>query len=370
MEDQRYIKWFNSEIVRLFRDAVRISWRHPRRALYFIKTLSYQKAAAARRAKWEAQGVHVPAFGIFSVTGRCNLRCQGCYAQAQHRGDEPEMTNDKLRAVLNEAAELGIAILLLAGGEPLTREDLLEITRESGRTVFALFTNGLLIDDAVVQQLKRQPNVVPVISIEGHNAETDNRRGSGVYRKVSDAMAGLKRAGVFFGVSTTVTRTNFETVTSDNYIRELMALGAGLFFFVEYIPVREGTEGLVITQQQRDALRQRMNEFRASFGGLFIAFPGDEEESGGCLSAGRGFVHISPQGKVEPCPFAPYADADLNHMTLKAALQSPFLKAIRDNHARLTETSSGCALWEDRVWVRELLASQTAETGQGAEASK
>jgi MoaA/NifB/PqqE/SkfB family radical SAM enzyme len=45
-----------------------------------------------------------------------------------------------------------------------------------------------------------------------------------------------------------------------------------------------------------------------------------EEEMGGCLASGRGFVYISAQGDFEPCPFAPYSDTNLKENCLKDAL--------------------------------------------------
>jgi MoaA/NifB/PqqE/SkfB family radical SAM enzyme len=98
-----------------------------------------------------------------------------------------------------------------------------------------------------------------------------------------------------------------------------------------------------------------MNSFRSKFPTLFIAVPGDEEEVGGCLSAGRGFVHISAEGNVGPCPFAPYSDTNLRDLSLQEALQSDFMKAIRENSEQLHETEGGCALWLKREWVKSLL---------------
>jgi MoaA/NifB/PqqE/SkfB family radical SAM enzyme len=73
------------------------------------------------------------------------------------------------------------------------------------------------------------------------------------------------------------------------------------------------------------------------------------------LAARRGFIHISPSGRVEPCPFAPYSDANVRDVPLRDALASPLLATIRTNHDRLTETSGGCALWSQREWVQSLL---------------
>jgi MoaA/NifB/PqqE/SkfB family radical SAM enzyme len=100
------------------------------------------------------------------------------------------------------------------------------------------------------------------------------------------------------------------------------------------------------------------NKFRKKFSAVFIALPWDEEEIGGCLSAGRGFVHISAEGNVEPCPFVPYSDTNLKDVSLKEALQSKMLSVIRENHTQLQETH-GCALWERREWVMSLAGSKT-----------
>ncbi len=87
-----------------------------------------------------------------------------------------------------------------------------------------------------------------------------------------------------------------------------------------------------------------MTGLRRQYPALFIAFPGDEEAYGGCLAAGRGFIHINPEGNLEPCPFAPYTDTNLTNLPLREALNSQLLKTIRENHDQLTETRGGCAL--------------------------
>ena len=89
---------------------------------------------------------------------------------------------------------------------------------------------------------------------------------------------------------------------------------------------------------------------------LFITVPGHEAEVGGCLAAGRGFVHISAEGDLEPCPFAPFSDTSLRDRTLGEALRSPFLTALRGHPEKLSITEGGCCLWKKREWVCDLLA--------------
>ncbi len=352
-----YRKVLDDALDVFFKDALHISLRSPMQASFFVRTVRWQRAAARQRARLRQEGVHVPPIMIFSVTNRCNLHCKGCYHQALGRSSHPEMSEEKMAEVVVEAKELGISFVVVAGGEPLLREKLIDITMRTPEIIFLVFTNGLLLDDELLARLDGQRNLVPVISLEGYAAQTDARRGEGVHQRVLDVVRRLNDRGMFWSISLTVTRSNVETVTDREFIRQFIDLGCKLLFFLEYTPIAEGTEEWVLTDSQRDELLRRRDSLRSEFSALFIAVPGDEEDVGGCLAAGRGFVHVSAEGDVEPCPFAPYSDANLRDSSLKDALQSHFLKSIRDNRESLSDTEGGCALWIEREWVRSLLES-------------
>src|SRR5208282_6146039 len=161
----------------------------------------------------------VPPIAIFSITNKCNLKCRGCYAQAI-RGDAPdELSPGKLRQIVAEADKLGISFFVIAGGEPLTRPEIVDIARDFPHVVFLLVTNGLLLTPELIARLAGLRNVVPVLSIEGNQAETDDRRGRGVHERLQAKMQELKSAGIFFSLSFTVTRTNFDTVTDPEFLQ-------------------------------------------------------------------------------------------------------------------------------------------------------
>jgi len=359
-ENEGYIKPLNTAIRSYLKDAVRITLKDPSQARFFLRMLRSQREAAQTRQQWGIEGLHVPPFLIVSVTNRCNLQCKGCYAQAhaQNRPLGAELSEDKLRSVIAEARELGISAILLAGGEPFVRKELTFITRDFPEIIFPVVTNGTLLDDTLIQKLKGQRNVWPVLSIEGLERDTNGRRGNGIYQRVQTAMKKLKDNGIFFGCSLTITRSNVSMITDERFMQDLIKAGGKIFFFVEYVSVNEGTEDWVLTNEQRADLLSATNAFRATLPGLFIAFPGDEDQFGGCLAAGRGFVHISPEGNLEPCPFSPYSDANLRDVSLKEGLQSHFLQTIRQNHSQLNETAGGCALWTEREWVHSLLPTK------------
>jgi MoaA/NifB/PqqE/SkfB family radical SAM enzyme len=306
----------------------------------------------------EKRGVHVPPFMIVSVTNRCNLKCKGCYMHAQHRSPDAELSEERLRGIVAEAQEMGISIMLIAGGEPLVRRDIMQIMGDHPEIIFPLFTNGLMIDEATIATLKSKRNIVPIISLEGHEALTDARRGAGVYDHLRQTISTMREEALLFGTSLTLTSVNFDTITSDAFVGDLVQRGCKVFFFVEYVPAQEGTEALVLSEEQKARIPVLMKAFRARQPGLFIAFPGDEEELGGCMAAGRGFVHISATGDVEPCPFASFSDTNVRTMSLREALRSPYLQKIRENHHALTETGGGCVLWTNREWAQGLLTAK------------
>jgi uncharacterized radical SAM superfamily Fe-S cluster-containing enzyme len=126
--DAKYINPLNKALRIFFKEAITVSFKNPSQALYFFQVVKNQQRASRVRAKWLRQGIQVPPIMIFSVTNRCNLHCKGCYHQALRDITKPEMSADKLFSVITEAKDLGVSFIVLAGGEPLVRPDILEIT--------------------------------------------------------------------------------------------------------------------------------------------------------------------------------------------------------------------------------------------------
>jgi MoaA/NifB/PqqE/SkfB family radical SAM enzyme len=182
----------------------------------------------------------VPAVVIFSITTKCNLSFKYCYTQALHPPSEREMDPGTVRRVVRRAEELGVSFFVAAGGEPFLRPELLEIAGEFRKMIFLVFTNGLLIKGGVVEKLKLLKNVVPLVSLEGNADDTDFRRGSGVHENLERVIHALKKNGVFFGTSLTVTRPTFASLTDSSFVGDLMSKGCRFFLFVEYTPATPG----------------------------------------------------------------------------------------------------------------------------------
>jgi MoaA/NifB/PqqE/SkfB family radical SAM enzyme len=351
---KNYRKLFDHNIVRLFWKAFKIGINNPKNLGFLCKALLDQVKAANKRKKLSANGLEVPPLLIVSLTRKCNLNCAGCYSKILHHSQDEELSTERFSELLDEASSLGISIILLAGGEPLLRRDLLEIAARYPRIIFPIFTNSLLLDGPYLNLFARHRQLIPVISLEGREAATDKRRGDGIYTHFSGLPAKLRAAGIFWGISYTLTQPEYENQLNEKMILEQMDSGCRLFFFVEYVPVAPDSRHLLLSQSQKSQVEQRIKNLSNRLPGLFIGFPGNEEQYGGCLAAGRGFLHINPAGLAEPCPFAPFSDIDLKFASLREALASPLMRMIRSSHHLLTESEGGCALWANREYVSQL----------------
>jgi MoaA/NifB/PqqE/SkfB family radical SAM enzyme len=340
-----YRNTFDRAITDALGQAVRIIAADPALVIPGTTILHHQRKAAAVRKQHEQEGLLVPPVMITSITSRCNLACAGCYMHGRNEMPAAEISPEILASVAAQAAELGVSVMVIAGGEPLVRRDeILKIAGSHPRILFPVFTNGLLLDDELADSIAHKRNIVPVISFEGFREDTDRRRGAGVYDRLLATCDRLKRRNIFFGCSVTTTRENFSRVTDEAFISQMSGTGARAFTFVEYVPIAPGTGDLVLTPEQKKTLQAVLSDYCQRFPALFIGFPGDEDAYGGCLAAGRGFVHISSSGDLEPCPAAPLSDMNLTAVPLRKALASGLFVHLRENPEVLKEGAGGCAL--------------------------
>jgi MoaA/NifB/PqqE/SkfB family radical SAM enzyme len=221
-----------------------------------------------------------------------------------------------------------------------------------------VFTNGTYLHDKYLDLFDENRNRVPIISIEGDEKITDERRGEGVYAKVSDAMRRINEREMVFGVSVTVTTENINEVYSDEFLDNLYSLGCKAVIYVEFVPVTEESTHLAPTEKEQAFMQKAVKRLRRRKRGMvFIAFPGDEKSSGGCVAAGRGFFHINSHGGAEPCPFSPYSDINVKETSLREALKSPLFTALQSEGLLQDDHIGGCTLYMNRDKVEAIINS-------------
>ena len=316
----------------LYRAVAEVSWR----LLFKAAWLWCGKGFFALRAfkRRNKKGIQFPPFLFFSLTNRCNLRCRGCWVETADsrqqtaadtsvapisHGDTAansaavrrlpsavfhELSEESIEKVIRVAQKEAVYFYTMLGGEPfLAPKPLWNTIKNHPEAYFQIITNGHFFDEATVRQIKQLGNISPLVSIDGFEKENDHRRGTGTFAKAVEGCRELQRQKILYGVATTVTAENFESVLTEEYVRHFIKLGAMYLWFYVYRPVgTDPTPEWSVKPELLLELRRRLLRLRRKMPIILIDTYWDEKGYAICpASKGMAFV-IGPAGSIEPCP--------------------------------------------------------------------
>lgn len=101
------------------------------------------------------------------ITGKCNLNCLHCFNAKDNAPLNSELSYENVLNILDQARDIGIQAFTITGGEPLVHPRFLDIMKaiyERNMYVFELNTNGLLINQKMLDTFK-QLGCYPLIKI-------------------------------------------------------------------------------------------------------------------------------------------------------------------------------------------------------------
>jgi len=330
---------------------------------------AFMKGKVIREEFLLKEGFAPPGLVVISPTMRCNIHCSGCYAGEYTKKDD--MSLETFEKILTEMRdEMGAYFVVITGGEPwILKDQLLHIFEKFNDMYFITFTNGMLIDEEVAKGMEKVGNVTACISVEGFEEETDARRGKGVYKKVLEAMSHLKKAGVPFSYSGTVTTENWEMLSSDKFVDFYKEQGALAGWYFQIMPIgRKPDVNLMPRPEQRQEFRRRVYNMRKQKKLLAMDFWGDGTLSGGCIAGGKAYFHINPKGDIEPCVFCHFAADNIKDKTIKEALNSDFFKAYRANQDDIEDRFRPCQIIDHPEMLRDIVSKTGAKpTHDGAD---
>jgi MoaA/NifB/PqqE/SkfB family radical SAM enzyme len=329
---------------------------------------NYLVVGAMRRKAFLAENGFMPPYlMVISPTMRCNLRCYGCYAGEYARS---ELGLEEVAGLIEQGKKMGIYFIVLSGGEPFIWPHLMDLFKRESDVFFQVYTNGSLIDRAVARRLSGLGNVMPCISVEGFEEETDARRGRGAFKRITAAMDALKEEGVLFGFSATATRRNNEFVVSDEFVDFYRAKGCVIGWYFNYVPVGRRPEmDLMPTPEQRIARRHRLLELRATRDMVLADFWNDGTLTGGCIAGGRSYLHVNSNGDIEPCVFTHFSLHNIRQHSLREVIASDFFRAIRERVPYCENLLRPCLIIDHPALLREIVTRHGARpTHPGASA--
>jgi MoaA/NifB/PqqE/SkfB family radical SAM enzyme len=121
-----------------------------------------------------------PIQGTLIVTYRCNLKCPACLNLRPPGGKtsvSPELDTEGMKNLISELAQIGTLALGFTGGEPLLREDTLDLIRWARQLgmIVHLNTNGTLLDEPLIFRLLSTGVDSINVSLDGANSAVHDR---------------------------------------------------------------------------------------------------------------------------------------------------------------------------------------------------
>ncbi len=312
------------------------------------------------------RGEVFPPFLYVSIINSCNLRCQGCWVDVAAK--QETIKPDAMHRLIREAQEMGNVFFGIVGGEPFMHPQLLEILAAHPDCYFQVFTNGQFITDQVAKEIRKLGNVTPLISVEGNQIVSDERRGRpGVLSKTMEGIKNCLANKVFTGVCTSLCQTNYQDLLNERWVDKLIEMGVMYTWFHVYRPMGpDANPELCLTPEQQLEARRFVVEMRAKKPIIIIDAYFNGEGEALCPAATGITHHINPWGGIEPCPIVQFTkesihSSETDTRSLKDKfLQSEYLRDFRD----LARTSTrGCIVLERPDLLKQLVEKHGAKDG-------
>jgi MoaA/NifB/PqqE/SkfB family radical SAM enzyme len=289
-----------------------------------------------------------PIAAHIEVSTRCHLDCVHCYIPGAERrpgrdaAREPDMTNDEIRALLDQLEELGCFVVTFTGGEIFIRPgmmELLEYANDRG-FILELFTSGTPITPDKASRLAALNLARVQISLYSHDHTTHDgvtQVGGSWMRSVAAAKELVAR-GIFVEFACTLMRSNIADVV------ELRKFADSLGVALKYgDPISSRTDGNADTHDLRPTPEQRAEAIRQIPD--FFAIPEPKGLDEPLCSAGHNMCAISASGDLLPCNLFHLPLGNVRTQPLAELwANSPALRRLRQARVRDVKASALGAL--------------------------
>ncbi|HWG47025.1 MAG TPA: radical SAM protein [Gemmataceae bacterium] len=310
------------------------------------------------------RGEVFPPFLYVSIINSCNLRCQGCWVDVAAKQEiiQPEAMHKLIR----EAKAMGNVFFGIVGGEPFMHPHLLDMLAAHPDCYFQIFTNGQFITEERAKRMRQLGNVTPLISIEGNEIVSDERRGrAGVFSKTMQGIHNCLKHKVFTGVCTSLCQTNIDDLLTEKWVDRLIEMGVMYTWFHIYRPMGpDANPQLCLTPEQQGRARRFVVEMRAKKPIIIIDAYYDGEGQALCPAATGISHHINPWGDIEPCPIVQFTKESIHSSEADSrSLRDKFLHSgfLRDFRELSQSTTRGCIVLERPDLLKQLVEKHGAK---------
>jgi AdoMet-dependent heme synthase len=328
---------------------------------------SVSMAEPARRPIVEVDFNQTPFTVAWEVTRACAYACIHCRAEAQPRRDPRELTTDEGFRLIDQLVEVGGPILIVTGGDPMMRPDLLELIRyASGRGLRVALspTATKLVTLERLREAKEAGVTRVQMSLDGSRPEVQDafRGRPGSFQRTIEILDDIGKAGLSLQIGTTVSRYNVEDLPA--IAKVVGEHGAVMWSLFLLVPTGRGRREDMISAAEHErvfnwlydlsksapfdvrttaaqhyrrvVIQRRRQEATPSDKGLLVtgagySFADGLGQSKRGVNDGNGFAFISHIGDVCPSGFLPLSGGNVRERSFVDIYRdSPLFRDLRD----------------------------------------
>ncbi len=321
----------------------------------------------ARRPLTEVDFDQTPFTVAWEITRACAYACLHCRAAAQPRRDPRELTTEEGFHLIDELVAVGGPILIVTGGDPMMRPDMLDLVRYAAkrglRVALSPTATKLVTRDRLLEA--QEAGVARVqISLDGSRAEVQDafRGRPGSFQRTLEILEDIRSVGISLQVGTTVSRYNIDDLEAiAGVVGQYRAVMWSLFFLV---PTGRGRREDMVSAEEHErvfnwlydlsktapfdvrttaaqhyrrvVIQRRRREEAPSPGGLLVtgagySFADGLGQSNRGVNDGNGFAFISHTGDVCPSGFLPLPGGNVREQSFVDIYRdSPLFRDLRD----------------------------------------
>jgi MoaA/NifB/PqqE/SkfB family radical SAM enzyme len=238
----------------------------------------------------------------------CESRCKQCAYGSLRKENPGELSQSDIENIVGQALELSVRHFLFIGSEPKGRHHkdlILNVAEKFPQAFFDPFSGGQFPEHYDLERMQRLGNVNYIFSIEGLSEYSDKRRGCGSLERTEETIAAFKHAKIPFSLSVTLTKENYEHVTSNNFLEYVGKFKPFFVFFLPYVPMGEEPRmDLVLSKEEKFDFDKKVGQINKDGRyAMWFMTGADYEPVDGMCRAGDRNLAILPNGTVVPCGF-------------------------------------------------------------------
>jgi MoaA/NifB/PqqE/SkfB family radical SAM enzyme len=288
----------------------------------------------------------------FQYNYRCNFKCDHCSIKGfQGKKDTRSFTLADVKELSRQADELGLANIVITGGEPLVFPDFDELVAAIDPQKFYITSdsNGWLLDDKKAKHLKAIGVDKIQLSLDSLNAKEhdDFRHAPGSFDRCMRAIDACLDAGLSIILSTVVTKQRIRTQEFIDYLEFAKSKGVGTFVtYAKPVGAWEGNYDALVTPDDMAYMRE-LEERYAVFTHLTPSYGLDL----GCIAVKR-MISITQYGDVMPCPYMHLSLGNIFNEPLKDIIERGMNIKFFGKHINT------CLMAESRPFIDKYIAGR------------